>query len=60
LYFHIIINKGKTTLFIDDYVYSYLTEFLKNESIISYSTDCDRKFSERIVIIHISCATIYF
>jgi len=46
-----------TTLLIDVY---YVNEFLKNVSIIPYSTDCDKKFSEKIVIIHISCATIHF
>jgi len=53
LYFNIIINKGKITLLIDEYVYSYVNEFLKSESIIFHNTDCDRKFLKKIVIIHI-------
>jgi len=59
LYLNIIINKGNTLL-IDEYVYSHINEFKKNEFVIPYNTDCDRKFSEKIIIIHISYATNHF
>jgi len=49
LYFNIIINTRKTILLIDEYVYSYVKEFLRNQSIIRCGIDCGRKFSEKIV-----------
>jgi len=60
LYLNIIINKGNTTLLMDEYVYSRINDLQKDEFIIPYSTDCDRKFSEKIIIIHISCETSHF
>jgi len=36
VYFNIITNKGKTILLIDEYIYSYVNEFLKNESPLQH------------------------